>query len=176
VDDVKLGLLLRRSGVPQGVADSAGLVAVRWQHGFLPSVLGLVKNAFAAVEYRPLRAAAAAGVGAVGAAGPLLLLAAGPTPLVRALAAAALAISVLHHAEAARRLSGSSGVEGLLLPPCALLLAAVVLASAASAWARGGVVWRGTHYPLDQVRAGCLRDEDLPVSGAAGWPARTPDA
>ncbi len=169
VDDVKLGLLLRRSGVPQGVADSDGIVSVRWQHGFLPSVLGLVKNAFAALEYRPARAVAAAAMGAVAGLAPVALLLAGPGPLVRALAAAALAVAALHHAEAARRLTGSSGAEGLLMPGCAVLLSAVVLGSALTAWARGGVVWRGTHYPLERVRAGCLRDEDLPASGAVGW-------
>jgi hypothetical protein len=170
VDDIKLGLLLRRSGVPQGVAGSGGLVSVRWQHGFLPSVLGLVKNAFAALEYRPLRAVAAAAMGVLGGALPLALLALGPTPLVRAAAAAALAVAVLHHAEAARRLSGSSGAEGLLMPLCAFLLGVVVLGSALAVLARGGVVWRGTHYPLERVRAGCLREEDLPVAAAAGWP------
>jgi hypothetical protein len=108
-------------------------------------------------------------MGIAGGAVPLALLAAGPTPLVRALAGAALAVAVLHHAEAARRLSGSSGAEGLLMPGCAVLLSAVVLASAVAARARGGVVWRGTHYPLDRVRAGCLRDQDLPASGAVGW-------
>lgn len=174
VDDVKLGLLLRRSGVPQGVAGAGGLVSVRWQHGFVPSVLGLVKNGFAAVEYRPLRAAVAAGLGVAGAAGPLVLLALGPTAAVRALAAAALAVAMLHHAESARRLSGASGVEGLLLPVCALLLSGVVLGSAAAAWLRGGVVWRGTHYPLERVRAGCLREADLAVSGAVGWPEPPP--
>lgn len=170
VDDVKLGLLLRRSGVPQGVADSGGLVSVRWQHGFVPSVLGLVKNAFAALEYRPLRAIGAAALGIAAGAAPIALLVLGPGSLVRALAAAALAVAVLHHAEAARRLSGASGLEGLLMPACAVLLSAVVLASAVATGARGGVVWRGTHYPLEQVRAGCLRDEELPASGAAGWP------
>lgn len=169
VDDIKLGLLLRRSGVPQGVAGSGGLVSVRWQHGFVPSVLGLVKNAFAALEYRPLRAAAAAALGLAGGALPVALLVAGPGPLVRVLAGAAIAIAALHHAEAARRLSGASGAEGLLMPACAVLLSGVVLGSAAAAWARGGVVWRGTHYPLERVRAGCLRDEDLPASGAVGW-------
>ena len=171
VDDVKLGLLLRRSGVPQGVADSGGLVSVRWQHGFLPSVLGLVKNAFAALEYRPGRALAAAAMGALGGVAPVALLLLGPGPLVRGLAAAALAIAVLHHAEAARRLSGASGAEGLLMPLCALLLSAAVIGSAVVAWRQGGVVWRGTHYPLERVRAGCLRDEDLPTSGAVGWGA-----
>jgi hypothetical protein len=132
-------------------------------------MLGLVKNAFAALEYRPLRAVAAAGLGALGAILPLALLAAGPTPLARALSAAAVAVAVLHHAGAARRLSGASGVEGLLMPACAILLSGVVLASAVAAWVRGGVVWRGTHYPLERVRAGCLREQDLPASGAVGW-------
>jgi hypothetical protein len=169
VDDVKLGLLLRRSGVAQGIADSGGLVQVRWQHGFVPSVLGLVKNAFAALEYRPGRAIAAALGATFAGAVPLVVLLAGPGALPRALAGAALAIAVAHHGEAARRLSGASGAEGLLMPLCTVLLGAVVLCSAAAARVRGGVVWRGTHYPLERVRAGCLREDELPPSGAVGW-------
>jgi hypothetical protein len=102
---------------------------------------------------------------------PLAIVALGPSPLARGLAAAALAVAAAHHAEAARRLAGASGAEGLLMPLCAILLSGVVLASAAAAWARGGVVWRGTHYPLERVRAGCLREDHLPVSGAVGWGA-----
>ena len=52
VDDVKLGLILRRSGVRQGCADSGGLVRVRWQRGFVASMRGLLKNFFAASDYR----------------------------------------------------------------------------------------------------------------------------
>jgi Glycosyl transferase family 2 len=169
VDDLKLGLLLRRSGVAQGAARSDGLVSVRWQHGFVRSVLGLVKNAFAALEYRPGRAIAGALAAAFAGAAPVAIVLAGPTPLARALAAVALAISVAHHAATARQVSGARGAEGLLMPACTVLLSAVVLGSAATAWARRGVVWRGTHYPLERIRAGCLRDGDLPVSGAVGW-------
>jgi len=170
VDDLKLGLLLRRGGVPQGVGDGTGLLSVRWQHGLLPSVLGLVKNAFAAVEYRI--GIALAGVAAcllLGAA-PLALALFAPAPAARIAAAAALAISALHHAETARRLARGSGAEGLLFPACALALSGVVLGSVAATWLRGGVVWRGTHYPIERIRAGCLRDAELPASAAAGWP------
>lgn len=169
VDDVKLGLLLRRSGVPQGVGDGSALLSVRWQHGLVPSVLGLVKNAFAALEYRLGVALAGAMAGAFLGTAPLglALLAQGAWP--RAAAVAALAVAMLHHAEAARRLARGSGAEALLLPACVLTLSGVVLGSAAAAWARGGVVWRGTHYPLEHIRAGCLRDADLPASAAAGW-------
>jgi hypothetical protein len=171
VDDVKLGLLLRRSGVPQGVADSEGRVSVRWQRGFLPSVLGLVKNAFSAVEYRLGVAAGAFAGGVLLGAVPIAVVILGPGVAPRALAGAALAAASVHVGISARRLAGGSGAEGLLAPACALLLGAVVLGSGLAARWRGAVVWRGTWYGLDDVRAGCLRADDLPVEGAAGWPA-----
>ncbi len=171
VDDVKLGLLLRRSGVPQGVADSEGRVSVRWQRGFPRSVLGLVKNAFSAVEYRlGLAAGAFAGSVLLGAV-PVAVAILGPGIVPRVLAGAALAASFVHHAISARRLARGSGAEGLLAPACTLLLGAVVLGSGLAARWRGAVVWRGTWYGLDEVRAGCLRADDLPAERAAGWPA-----
>src|SRR5512133_953348 len=152
VDDVKLGLLLRRSGVPQGVADSEGR--------------------FSAVEYRlGLAAGAFAGSVLLGAV-PLAVAIVGPGIVPRALAGAALAASFLHHAISARRLARGSGAEGLLAPACTLLLGAVVLGSALAARWRGAVVWRGTWYRLDELRAGCLRDADLPADAAAAWPGR----
>lgn len=171
VDDVKLGLLLRRSGVPQGVADGEGRVAVRWQVGFAASVLGLVKNAYAAVEYRLAAALGAAALGAFAALAPPLLTLLAPSAAARTLALAALLLSLLHHATWARRFARASGAEGLLLPVCLLLLAAVVLASGVATRLRGVLVWRGTAYRLEDVRAGSLREADLPPSRAAGWPS-----
>jgi hypothetical protein len=171
VDDVKLGLLLRRSGVPQGVADSEGRVSVRWQRGFVPSVLGLVKNAFSAVEYRLGVAAGAFAGGVLLGAAPVAAAVLGPGVAPRVLAGAALAAASVHVGISARRLARGSGAEGLLAPACALLLGAVVVASGLAARWRGAVVWRGTWYGLDEVRAGCLRADDLPAEGAVGWPA-----
>ena len=171
VDDVKLGLLLRRSGVPQAAVQSAGLVAVRWQHGFFPSVLGLVKNAFAATEYRPLVAAAAAGGLAFLGVAPLVATLLAPGAPARALGLAGLALGAGVHGAVARRTAGASGLEGALFPACALLLAGVLVASVVTASLRGAVVWRGTRYPLDRLRAGCLRMARLPASGAPGWTA-----
>jgi hypothetical protein len=170
VDDVKLGLLLRRSGVAQAAAESGGLVSVRWQRGFLPAARGLVKNAFAALEYRDGRALLAGAAGLAGGLLPAALALAAPSAVARALALAALLLSMGYHAYWARR-GGAGGAEGALLPVCAAALGAVVLASALSARLRGAVVWRGTRYPLAALEAGCLRAADLPRERAAGWPA-----
>jgi Glycosyltransferase like family 2 len=173
VDDVKLGLVLRRSGVAQGAVSGGGLVAVRWQHGFWPSVLGLVKNAFAATEYRPGVAVLASLTLALAGMGPLLV---GLAALASrqwdaaALAGGTLLMGIAIHGGAARRLAGGSGLEGLALPLSSALLAGVLLGSTAAALWRGGVVWRGTRYPLAELRRGCVRIEDWPRQGAVGWP------
>jgi GT2 family glycosyltransferase len=170
VDDVKLGLVLRRSGVPQGAVNGGALVTVRWQRGFRASMLGLVKNAFAAVEYRvPVALAAAAWAAFLGAA-PLALLLLAPHPAARGAAAVALLLSMAVHGATARRVAAASGAEGVLMPLSAVLLGGVLLASAAAATLRGAVVWRGTRYPLARLRAGCVRIAELPASRAAGWP------
>lgn len=169
VDDVKLGVLLRRSGVPQGAVDSAGLVSVRWQAGFLLSVLGLVKNAFASMEYRWGQALRLSAAVAFLSAAPILAALLAPATAAKGLGLFGLAVSAAVHGTVARRFGGGTGVEGLLLPVCGLLLAAVFPLSAAATTLRGGVRWRGTFYPLAALRAGCLRLDDLPAGRAAGW-------
>ena len=174
LDDVKLGLLLRRSGVPQGFAGAGQLASVRWQPGFVPSVAGLLKNAFAAMEYRPLAALAASGaLLLLGAAPPILLLLA-PRTIAGAAAALSLVLSMTTLGLTVRGAGRGSGLEGLLAPIMTVALGLVLLASTAVTLARGAVVWRGTRYPLRDLRRRCVRERDLPSSGAPGWSSRVP--
>lgn len=171
VDDVKLGLVLRRSGVPQGAGDSGGLVRVRWQEGFLASLRGLEKNAFAAAEWSlPTALLGAASVFLL-SAGPflaLLLLSGRPARLLALLGA--LAFAAIQGAIARRAASGS-GLEALASPLSGALLAGVLLWSAVAATWRRGIVWRGTYYPLEALRRGCVRRRDWPAARAVGWKA-----
>jgi glycosyltransferase involved in cell wall biosynthesis len=171
-DDVKLGLLLRRSGVRQGCADSGGLVRVRWQRGFLPSMRGLLKNFFAGFDYGwpgTLRTVLLVPLITTFPA-IYLALAAGLSPLAgtRPVAAAAVAVPVILLGGTARRLAGGRWSDGLLLPFEGLCLALVALASALLATARGAVIWRGTRYDLRELRAGGVRDADCPSDRAPG--------
>jgi hypothetical protein len=169
VDDVKLGIVLRRSGVRQGAVDSGGLVSVRWNAGFAASWAGLLKNAFAGTEYRWGIALASAAALAATSLGPALaaLLAPGLPARVVGLAGWAIAGGVV--GTVARRFGGGSGLEGLLVPITGAALAAVVLASAILTTTRRGIVWRGTRYPLADLRAGCVRERDWPPNASVGW-------
>jgi hypothetical protein len=159
VDDVKLGLILRRAGVRQGAADSGGTVRVRWQRGFVASMAGLVKNFFAGCEYRWRAVLRAAVLVPLATVLPVVCLFVAPHPLARVLAAGALAVPVALLGMVARRLASGRGAEGLLLPVVGPCLAAVALTSAIVTTARGGVVWRGTRYDLRDLRANCVRED-----------------
>ena len=167
-DDVKLGLVLRRSGVRQGCADSGGLVRVRWQQGFVASMRGLVKNFFAGLEYRWVGTLRTLLLVPLATTFPALCLALGPGAVVRLLGAAAFAVPVLLQGANARRLAGGRGTEGLLLPFAGVCLALVALTSALSATLRGAVIWRGTRYPLRDLKMRGVRDADWPPDRAPG--------
>lgn len=171
-DDVKLGLVLRRSGVRQGCADSGGLVRVRWQRGFVASMRGLLKNFFAGCDYSWLTTMRTVVLVPLAATFPAVYLVmsawTSPHPGMRFVAALALALPVVLLGAAARRLAGGRGTEGLLLPLLGVCLGLVALASALLATLRGAVIWRGTRYALAELRTGGVRDADWPPDGAPG--------
>ncbi len=174
-DDLKLGLVLRRSGVRQGCVLAGAQVSVRWQSGFVASMRGLVKNLFAGCEYRwPEALRAGLGLPII-AAVPLVSLVCAlrwpwllPNTGARLLALAALVVPVALHGTTARRLAGGAGYEGVLLPFASVCLAGVALVSALAATARGAVIWRGTRYSLRELDAACVRDADWPRARAPG--------
>ncbi|MFI5360750.1 MAG: glycosyltransferase [Elusimicrobiota bacterium] len=175
-DDMKLGLLLRRNGVRQGAVQLEGAVAVRWQPGFRATVQGLFKNAFAGMEWRwELAAAATLGLAWISLT-PLAILSFAPSPAARLGAVFPIVLPMVVQGLTARHSCSGRGLEGLVHPLMALTFMGVILWSALSATRRGGISWRGTFYPLAELRAGCVRDLDWPVAGAVGWPERRGEA
>lgn len=168
LDDVKLGLLLRRSGVRQRCIAAAGLVRVRWQSGFVASMRGLVKNFFAGLEYRwGMALLTLVGLPLLTTL-PAVAVVIAPRLWLRALAAAGAGLSMYLHGTLARRLAGGSGWEGLLLPLVGPCLAFVSLVSATTATLRGSITWRGTRYLLPELERACVREAEWPRDRAVG--------
>ena len=175
-DDLKLGLLLRRNGVAQGCLDSDGMVSVRWQNGLFASLRGLEKNAFSGCEWNTGIAAIAI-LGVVSAAVlPYLPLVMTAPSWALPLAIAAAALPILLVGAAARRMSGGTGLEGLVAPLSTAGLGGVIAWSTLLALVRGGIVWRGNFYPLAELRKRCVREFGMSAANAVGWtPPQRPD-
>ena len=173
-DDLKLGLLLRRNGVAQGCLNSDGMVRVRWQNGLIASLRGLEKNAFSGCEWNTALAAVA--IGGVWAAAllPYLPLFVSSPDWMKPLAFVAALLPILLVSASARRMSGGSGLEGLLAPIAAVTLGGVIAWSTVLALVRRGIFWRGTFYPLPELRRRCVREFGMSTANAVGWTPPAP--
>jgi hypothetical protein len=149
-DDVKLGKVMKRSGGRATVLLSGGLVRVRWVEGGWGIVTGLTKNMYGGLDYSPLKAMAAIAGLFVLAVWPVMGLLMGPWGS-RAVCAVLLAMMVaaFHRGEPA---PGASPLYGLTFPLGALVMMLVILRSMWYTHRQGGIFWRGTLYPLEELR------------------------
>lgn len=151
-DDMWLGRMLKRQGFRSGFAVAPGLLRVQWYDSLRGMVLGLTKNMFAGQNYRVLPV-----VGATLALlvlfvwPPLSLPFTGGWTLVLNAGSTLLLIGLFGGAAAHQRMNPA---YGLLYPVSTLFFAFVVWRSTLVTLRQGGVVWRGTLYPLDELRRG----------------------
>jgi len=154
VDDLKLGKIIKQAGFRSGVGVGPGYVTLRWHQGLANIVRGVTKNFFAASNYS-LSFVAFQIVG---------LLAVSVVPFLgvfleegwaRAFAAVAVLGAALLQGGAAREVK-ISPLYGLAHPLGALVFAYMLLRSTVVTLWRGGVVWRDTFYPLDELRKGLV--------------------
>jgi hypothetical protein len=154
VDDVKLGKRLKASGARQEVGFSDGLVRVRWAEGVAGIMENLTKNGFAIFGY-------AAGQTLASVAMILLLLAWPAAGLLvgpwgpRLLCAYALA-SMVWVVRTLRPVPQGSPLYGLAFPAAGLIMSYTILRSMVRTYRQGGVIWRGTLYPLADLRKGVV--------------------
>ncbi len=154
VDDMKLGKLMKQAGFRSGAALAGNAVSVEWHSGVRNMILGTTKNFFAASGFRLW-------LTCVHILGLLLMcvfpFAALPFvrgwPLVFASIAAGLAVAI----QAAVSLeTGVSPLYGLTHPVGALLFAWMLARSTIVTLWSGGITWRGTFYPLEELKRGVV--------------------
>jgi GT2 family glycosyltransferase len=154
LEDMRLGWKIKRAGFAQRVALGAGLVRIRWIDGALGIVGLLEKNGFAVARFRLEVALFAMAAMALQILLPLAALAVGGWAAVAGLLTYAFTGLAYF---AMRRVSHVSPLLALLFAPATGILCFALARSVALALWRGGIVWRGTRYPLDELRRNAER-------------------
>lgn len=150
-DDMKLGKLVKKAGLSQDFVIGAELISVEWYHSVAETVRGLRKNGFAGIDYRISMVFFATVSVLLLFVWPFvaLFVTGGWTRILYGL----VVVLLLAMFGGMAREQGVRWWYGGALPVAALLFLFVVWNAMLYALLRGGIEWRGTHYPLDELRA-----------------------
>ena len=153
LEDLRLGYEVKARGYRQSIVFGRDLIRVHWAAGALGMAHNLTKNFYAVFRFRPAPLVAFV-------LGFVLLLCAPFAALfalwpIRVAGLVALVMIVLGHRYSSRHFTGIPLLYVLTLPAGALMLAYSMLRSMVLTLHRGGVVWRGTFYPLHELRRHC---------------------
>lgn len=148
LDDMELGRLIKHRGFRQGFVGAGTAVTVRWAVGWRGLLHGLEKNAYAGLNYSPFFALGSCLITLWACLAPLWLLAVGAWPWAL-LGLGAMQVCALCNAPAV----GNPPWAGLFFPLASILFCYILLRAAWLCHRRGGVHWRGTFYPLDQLKS-----------------------
>jgi len=154
VDDMKLGKIIKQAGFRSGAGIAQDFVVVRWHSGLGNIIRGVTKNFFAGVGY-------SLGFAGVAVAGVLLTNVLPVAGLIfghgwiRVFSAIAVFIALAFHAgvDVVMRVSP---LYALTNPLGALLFTYMLLRSTVVTLWQGGIVWRDTFYPLDELKRGMV--------------------
>jgi glycosyltransferase involved in cell wall biosynthesis len=154
VDDMKLGKIVKQAGFRSECAVAHDFVAVRWHAGLGNLVRGVTKNFFAGAGYN-------LGLVAAQLAGLVMM---NILPFVsvifshggmRVFCAIAVFIAVTFHAGVAMVMRVSP-LYALTHPLGALVFCYMLLRSTVVTLWQGGIVWRDTFYPLEELKRGIV--------------------
>lgn len=154
IDDMKLGRIVKEAGFRSGCAVAEDFVTVRWHAGLGNLVRGVTKNFFAGAGY-DLRIVAAQLAG-------LLMMNILPFAgvlfghgWIRVLSAIAVMIALSFHVGVALVMRVSP-LYALTHPLGAALFFYMLLRSTVVTLWQGGIVWRDTFYPLEELKRGVV--------------------
>ncbi len=154
LDDMKLGKVLKNAGFAQRVAFGNGLLSIRWAKGALGVVNNFTKNFFAVMSFQWWRTVATA----------VALIYLNLMPFLGVLFASgwsragyALALFSIFSLYAGMSLRTKIPAYYFFLHPVSTsLFVYALLRSMFVTFRDGGVTWRGTKYPLDELRKGLV--------------------
>lgn len=149
-DDLKLGKLLKKNGFAQDIAAGPEFMTVEWYATLGEVIRGLEKNAFAGCDYRLWMILGGAALLTLCNVWPYLalLITDGATRAVYLMVVAVITLLLFSCARA----NGTSRWNAFGFPFAAALFVWILLRTTALNLLQGGINWRGTFYPLDELR------------------------
>ena len=150
-DDLKLGKLVKKHGYRQELLSGADLLWVEWYASLGQMVDGLMKNSFSGLEYRLWLVPVATMAQFFLFVWPFLgtFLTTGTARWLNMLMCVALVSVCAYHAALFR----AKPLYALGIPIASLVMTYIIWKSTLTTLFNGGISWRGTHYPLEKLRA-----------------------
>lgn len=149
LEDVFLGMRVKRAGFAQRVIFGPNLARLHWLDGTFGVISLLEKNAFAVTRFRaPLQILACLSP-LLHAAVPLAAIFSGGW---NTLAGILTYVGLAFVYQSSSRATRVPARYAITFAPAVLLLGWAMLRSMLLALSRGGIVWRGTLYPLAELR------------------------
>jgi glycosyltransferase involved in cell wall biosynthesis len=154
LDDMKLGKVVKNAGFAQRNVFGGDLISIRWAHGAFGIVNNLTKNFFAVLSFQAWRTALSAFGLAFINLGPFLgvWFAHGWARIPFGIALVSMFIIYIGMS----RRSSVPPYYFLLHPVSSLLFIYSLLRSMFHTLWNDGIVWRGTKYPLEELRKGMV--------------------
>lgn len=150
-DDVKLGKIIKRGGYRQRILMAIELVRVPWYGSVRELISGMEKNAFSGVDYRVSLVLAATVALLLFDIWPFLAvwILTGPA---RYLYAAVVVVLLGRSLKTAHEMRMSLW-SAWLFPVAVALMIYIQWRAMLLTYIHGGIRWRGTHYPLSELKA-----------------------
>lgn len=152
VDDARLCRLMKHSGARVKIIIGRKSIHIRWQEGVLGMMRGLTKNLFAGLNYNIANTILAIVGLIVLSFLPFVGLINLPQGSGWLCVATVAALFVLYGMSS--RGTGLKWFYAVAHPLAAILMLAAMIGSALKAFSRGGIIWRGTLYPLEELKRG----------------------
>ena len=154
LDDMKLGKVVKKAGFRQRNVFGGDLISIRWAQGAMGVVNNVTKNFFAVLSFQAWRTV----ISAIGLAcinlGPFVGVA-----LARGWERAPYAVALASMFAVYVGMSSRSAVPPyyfVLHPVSSVLFSYTLLRSMWRTLRDDGIVWRGTKYPLEELRKGMV--------------------
>lgn len=150
-DDMKLGKLIKLGGYRQEVLFGRDMLKVEWYPSVRDMIDGLMKNVFAGMNYSVLAIVASSVAQLLLNVWPFLgvFLTHGVTRILNAV----IVLLILFICWDSARFHNSRGWYGVGFPISTLLSVYILWRSMLLTFMNNGIRWRGTHYPLAELRA-----------------------